>query len=117
MLLSVKRRAAALRDRFKAMQFFDLLDFISSNALLPIGALLTCLFVRWRLPAEFSDRETPTENMLTAYHPGNASLRLPGRDRYGAGGCAARKVRLKVDDQIKSLIRLNIALQKVLHAA
>ena len=34
---------------------FELADFISGNVLLPVGALLTCLFIGWRLnPATFS---------------------------------------------------------------
>jgi NSS family neurotransmitter:Na+ symporter len=28
---------------------FELVDFISGNVLLPVGALLTCLFIGWRL--------------------------------------------------------------------
>ncbi|MFC4311967.1 sodium-dependent transporter [Steroidobacter flavus] len=29
---------------------FDVIDFVSSNILLPVGALLSCVFVGWRLP-------------------------------------------------------------------
>jgi neurotransmitter:Na+ symporter, NSS family len=29
--------------------FFELVDFIASNVFLPVGALLTCLFIGWRL--------------------------------------------------------------------
>ncbi len=47
---------------FAARTFFDTADFIASNLLLPLGALLTCLFTGWRLDrarfyAEFSDRD------------------------------------------------------------
>lgn len=36
--------------------FFDLFDFVSSNVLLPVGGLLICLFVGWKLgPAVIKD--------------------------------------------------------------
>lgn len=36
--------------------FFDLFDFVSSNILLPVGGILICLFVGWKLgPAVLSD--------------------------------------------------------------
>ena len=28
---------------------FEVIDFVSGNVLLPVGALLTCVFVGWRL--------------------------------------------------------------------
>jgi len=31
------------------MSFFDLVDFVSSNVLLPIGAILTCILLGWLL--------------------------------------------------------------------
>lgn len=34
------------------MNLFDSLDFITANIMLPVGALLTCLFVGWRLDRE-----------------------------------------------------------------
>jgi len=40
---------------------FDALDFITSNVMLPLGALLTCLLVGWRLPASFTGTELPEE--------------------------------------------------------
>jgi NSS family neurotransmitter:Na+ symporter len=33
--------------------FFDVMDYVSSNILLPVGALLTSLFVGWRVNASF----------------------------------------------------------------
>jgi neurotransmitter:Na+ symporter, NSS family len=36
-------------ERFRTSTLFDLTDFVAANVLLPIGALLTCLFVGWRL--------------------------------------------------------------------
>ena len=36
-------------ERFSASTIFDLTDFIASNVLLPVGALLTSLLVGWRL--------------------------------------------------------------------
>ncbi len=36
-------------ERFKAATIFDLTDSFASNVLLPVGALLTSLFVGWRL--------------------------------------------------------------------
>jgi NSS family neurotransmitter:Na+ symporter len=47
------------------MTVFDALDFISSNLLLPIGALLTCVFVGWRLPPSLGDSELPEETVAT----------------------------------------------------
>jgi NSS family neurotransmitter:Na+ symporter len=35
--------------RFRTSTVFDLLDYFASNILLPVGALLTSLFVGWRL--------------------------------------------------------------------
>jgi NSS family neurotransmitter:Na+ symporter len=36
-------------ERFRAATIFDLTDYFASNILLPVGALLTSLFVGWRL--------------------------------------------------------------------
>jgi neurotransmitter:Na+ symporter, NSS family len=36
-------------ERFRASTIFDLTDYFASNILLPVGALLTSLFVGWRL--------------------------------------------------------------------
>jgi NSS family neurotransmitter:Na+ symporter len=47
--------------RSRVMTVFDSLDFISSNVLLPIGALLTCILVGWRLPESVSAAELPGE--------------------------------------------------------
>jgi NSS family neurotransmitter:Na+ symporter len=49
--------------RFATMTFFDLMDFISSNVLLPVGALLVSAFLGWFLaksiPAEELDAMSP----------------------------------------------------------
>jgi NSS family neurotransmitter:Na+ symporter len=37
---------------FAKMSFFDLVDFVSSNLMLPVGAFLTCLLVGWILRRE-----------------------------------------------------------------
>ena len=37
-------------ERFRTATIFDLTDFVSANLLLPVGALLSCAFVGWRLP-------------------------------------------------------------------
>ncbi len=47
--------------RFRAMTVFDALDFISSNLMLPIGALLTCALIGWRLPSSLMDTELTEE--------------------------------------------------------
>jgi NSS family neurotransmitter:Na+ symporter len=41
--------------RFADMNFFDAIDYATSNILLPVGALATAAFVGWRLPAAFLD--------------------------------------------------------------
>jgi len=35
---------------FRDKTFFDVMDYVSANILLPLGALLTSIFVGWRLP-------------------------------------------------------------------
>ena len=47
--------------RLRNMTVFDVLDFVSSNLMLPIGALLTCTFIGWRLPRSLVDGELPEE--------------------------------------------------------
>lgn len=42
---------------FERKTMFDVVDFVSSNLLLPIGALLTCLFIGWRLPVSLGQQE------------------------------------------------------------
>ena len=42
---------------FAGRTFFDVLDYVASNLLLPIGAFATSLFVGWRLPAAFLAEE------------------------------------------------------------
>lgn len=41
--------------RFATSTFFDVLDYVTSNLMLPLGALLTCIFVGWRLPRAIHD--------------------------------------------------------------
>jgi NSS family neurotransmitter:Na+ symporter len=47
--------------RFQNMTVFDVLDFVSSNLMLPAGALLTCTLIGWRLPRSLVDGELPEE--------------------------------------------------------
>jgi neurotransmitter:Na+ symporter, NSS family len=47
--------------RLRSMTFFDALDFISSNLLLPVGALFTCALIGWRLPRSFGGTELAEE--------------------------------------------------------
>jgi NSS family neurotransmitter:Na+ symporter len=47
--------------RLRSMTIFDVLDFVSSNLMLPIGALLTCALIGWRLPAGLMDTELTEE--------------------------------------------------------
>lgn len=42
---------------FQHQTVFDVVDFVSSNILLPVGALLTCVFIGWRLPASLGQEE------------------------------------------------------------
>ena len=42
---------------FAHKTFFDVLDYVCSNIMLPIGALLTSIFVGWRLRPVFAERE------------------------------------------------------------
>jgi NSS family neurotransmitter:Na+ symporter len=51
--------------RMQTMTVFDALDFISSNLLLPVGALLTCIFIGWRLPRSLVDTELQEETTGT----------------------------------------------------
>jgi NSS family neurotransmitter:Na+ symporter len=47
--------------RLRNMTVFDVLDFVSSNLMLPVGALLTCTLIGWRLPRSLVDGELPEE--------------------------------------------------------
>lgn len=51
----------AWSERFAGMTVFAAFDFLSSNVLLPIGALLTCLLIGWRLPQSLSEGELSSE--------------------------------------------------------
>lgn len=41
--------------RFAESTWFDVVDYLTANVLLPIGALMTAAFVGWRLPQAFLD--------------------------------------------------------------
>ena len=43
--------------RFAEMNFFGVVDFLSSNLFLPVGALLTSLFLGWRVATKIPDEE------------------------------------------------------------
>ncbi len=47
--------------RLQNMTVFDVLDFVSSNLMLPVGALLTCTLIGWRLPRSLVDTGLPEE--------------------------------------------------------
>jgi NSS family neurotransmitter:Na+ symporter len=47
--------------RMRNMTVFDVFDFVSSNVMLPVGALLTCILIGWRLPRSLVDIELPEE--------------------------------------------------------
>jgi NSS family neurotransmitter:Na+ symporter len=53
--------------RLKTMTVFDTLDFASSNLMLTLGALLTCIFIGWRLPRSFADLGLPEETSVARY--------------------------------------------------
>lgn len=47
--------------RLRDMTVFDVVDFVASDLMLPVGALLTCVLVGWRLPFRFADEELPED--------------------------------------------------------
>jgi NSS family neurotransmitter:Na+ symporter len=47
--------------RMRNMTVFDVFDFVSSNVMLPVGGLLTCILIGWRLPRSLVDVELPEE--------------------------------------------------------
>lgn len=49
--------------RLQNMTVFEVLDFVSSDLMLPIGALLTCTLIGWRLPRSLVDGELPEETL------------------------------------------------------
>ena len=56
---------------FAQSTFFDVMDYVSSNVLLPIGALLISVFVGWRVSrsiiAEQLDETTPLGRRLVVW--------------------------------------------------
>jgi NSS family neurotransmitter:Na+ symporter len=57
-------RPLAAIPRFATMSFFEVVDFFSANLILPVGALLTCIFVGWRLPMRVIKDGTPEERPI-----------------------------------------------------
>jgi NSS family neurotransmitter:Na+ symporter len=55
----------AFIGRFQTMTVFDVLDFVSANLMLPVGALLTCALIGWRLPGSLVDTELTEESAGT----------------------------------------------------
>ena len=55
----------AMVPGFGTRTFFDIVDFISSDALIPLGALITSVFVGWVLPRKMveSRSDAPTHHM------------------------------------------------------
>lgn len=49
--------------RFFGLTFFDLLDFVTSNLMLPLGGILIALFAGWLMKAE------STQSELNIHHP------------------------------------------------
>lgn len=53
---------------FRERGIFETLDYVSANLLLPLGVLLTCLFVAWRLPGrQLTDELSLSGTRLLAY--------------------------------------------------
>ena len=42
------------------LNIFDSLDYLTANIMLPVGGLLTCLFVGWRLDRQVLRAHSPT---------------------------------------------------------
>jgi NSS family neurotransmitter:Na+ symporter len=53
----------AFVPRFKDMTLFGLFDSSTSSLMLPVGALLTCVLVGWRLPSGFFEGELHGESL------------------------------------------------------
>jgi NSS family neurotransmitter:Na+ symporter len=50
--------------KFFGLTFFDLLDFITSNLMLPLGGILIALFAGWLMAAEHTKAELHMDNPL-----------------------------------------------------
>ncbi len=50
---------------FAGKTVFDVLDYATSNLMLPVGAFATCLLVGWRLPESMLAEELPAASPLT----------------------------------------------------
>ena len=51
------------------LNIFDLLDFLTANILLPLGGLLTCLFVGWVFDRKLFARQLYPEGRIGASYP------------------------------------------------
>lgn len=51
-------------SKYGQMTIFDLLDFLASNIMLPLGNILICLFVGWCMPGAFVKAESGVESPL-----------------------------------------------------
>ncbi|MGA2261389.1 MAG: hypothetical protein ABSH28_08130 [Acidobacteriota bacterium] len=51
---------------FKDKTFFDVVDFVSSNLMLPVGALATSALVGWRLSRKIVNEELMDEAPFAA---------------------------------------------------
>ena len=47
----------AMFDAFAGKTIFDLIDYFTANIMMPLGAILMCLFVGWRMKPEVFDAE------------------------------------------------------------
>ncbi len=47
----------AMYDAFAGKTIYDLIDYFTANIMMPLGAILMCLFVGWRMKPEVFDRE------------------------------------------------------------
>ncbi len=47
----------AMFDTFAGKTIFDLIDYFTANVMMPLGAILMCLFVGWRMKPEVFDHE------------------------------------------------------------
>lgn len=57
----------AVIPRFENRTFFDVIDYITTNVLLPLGALATAAFVGWRLPSAVLDEGFAQTNSASRF--------------------------------------------------
>ena len=63
------RRGIAVAGRSEGMEHlrthdFDSLDYLTANIMLPVGGLLTCLFVGWRLDRQVLRAQLTNDGVL-----------------------------------------------------